>query len=122
MDDLKPCPFCGGDEFWLSTDACIWPTHMEDRLEDLAEAYGWDHVPTYVTTSELQCKKCGCALQAAAYGDDLDADYHRAAQRNVVSLWNERATDCDGEPRSYGSEDVRRAFRDMMAQLGYGTD
>ena len=90
MKELRPCPFCGCDEFWVSRDSGIWPSHIEIRLDDYVREQGWEREPKYVTTFEIQCRNCGCALQGCACGDDLGVDYGRIAEDKAVEAWNER--------------------------------
>lgn len=46
MDELKPCPFCGGKahvvdgiDYWILCEDCHCRTGFFDRAEDAAEAW-----------------------------------------------------------------------------------
>ncbi len=62
MTDLKPCPFCGGDEngqelrvvewmhFWVTCDACL-ATGPEGKTQDAAKEL-WNRRPDMESKNE----------------------------------------------------------------------
>ena len=66
MDDLKPCPFCGG----------------EAKLKK-----GHKTSPEWGTQIYIQCHKCGCrTILFRQYPFESKADYYKHA----IDTWNSR--------------------------------
>ena len=96
MEELKPCPFCGGIEFFVTTGT-------EDR----------EGFPVNIT-----CDQCGCNGPSAYIEnkDDLD-DIYIIAKR---TQWNDRhitqqslSGSADGSPKSPIDRDPEGYFKDI---------
>ena len=72
MEELKPCPICGGTKLATSYSACINMDH--EFMPDTVHMHVFD----------LYCKECGCRVQEG--GDTYDE-----AKEAVVEKWNHRA-------------------------------
>ena len=83
MNELNPCPFCGGEACCKSEDA------------------GWDYRGDNVFVATVGCPNCGASFELEHHGDDLlrnddieDETCH-ALEEQAAALWNARAIDCD---------------------------
>nr|DAV54163.1 MAG TPA: restriction alleviation protein [Caudoviricetes sp.] len=63
MDELKPCPFCGG----------------EALLEPYRARKGYE--------ASIQCNQCLCSMSTITY------DEEETAIEDIVKAWNRRAAD-----------------------------
>ena len=66
----KPCPFCGSRKVITETS-----DHFEDAVNK--------------TCTYIRCSECGVEIYGEA---DIDGVYYNQAQRNVLKVWNRRAS------------------------------
>jgi hypothetical protein len=86
MEELKPCPFCGGNKLTRSVDGGILPTFMtNDKQMDI-----WEKTP-YVTTCSLSCDDCSAMIEGYAASANSDDDLYTKAIENCYEKWNRRA-------------------------------
>lgn len=85
MNELKPCPFCGGNKLTRSVNGGILPTIMdEDKRNKI-----WERTP-FVTTCELYCDNCGAMIEGYAASDNPNDDTYTKAVENCYEKWNRR--------------------------------
>lgn len=63
-DELKPCPLCGGDAEWVTTQGIRSP---------------WSMVMLDALGTSVQCSKCGCTVPSAMDFDDAKERWNRRA-------------------------------------------
>lgn len=72
MDELKPCPFCGGE-------GCV-------ELEDQCGGMG-----LFVTVVHVTCKKCGA--KGGAFDSYSHTKHEVLLKALAIDSWNKRAND-----------------------------
>lgn len=83
MNELRPCPFCGGEACCKSDDA------------------GWDYRGDNVFVATVGCPNCGASFELEHHGDDLlrdddiEGETCHALEEQAAALWNARAIDRD---------------------------
>ena len=111
MEELKPCPICGGTKLATSYSACINMDH--EFMPDTVHMHVFD----------LYCKECGCRVQEG--GDTYDE-----AKEAVVEKWNRRAErtchvvpmDMAGNPPYRKGSWVLDALSDGCSECGFPFD
>lgn len=87
--DIKPCPFCGGDELIRSVDGGILPSYIDiDKEVEILKK------TPYVSTCALRCKSCGAEVEGYAASNNWNDDLCNKAIDDCYKKWNRR-TDND---------------------------
>ena len=89
--ELKPCPFCGGNNLTRSVDGGILPGFV--IKEDDSQMDIWEKTP-YATTCSLSCDDCGAMIEGYAASANSDDLYTKAIE-NCYEKWNRRVTYAD---------------------------
>ena len=82
---LKPCPFCGNNDFTGSVDGGCLPSFIapEKQKEILTKT-------RYVTTCSIACNECGARIEGYAGSNDLYNDIYHEAINECYRKWNRR--------------------------------
>lgn len=88
MEKLKPCPFCGGNDFERSVDGGILPSYIsEDEMFTVL-----DKTP-YVVSCMVRCESCGAQMEGYAASDNTNENLYDKAICDCYRKWNRRAKD-----------------------------
>lgn len=86
VDELLPCPFCGGESLTISVDGGITPVYMDLDTQEKIWAEN-----KYVATCTVICDSC-CASVQGYYASSEDDDLISArATIDCFKKWNRRA-------------------------------
>lgn len=85
LDELRPCPFCGGESLTVSVDGGITPDFLsiDEKVKIATEK-------KYVTTCTVTCDSCVASVQgyhAAREDNDL---INALATIDCFKKWNRR--------------------------------
>lgn len=82
--DLKPCPFCGGENFTRSVNGGILPGYLKQK----EESYLYLNFK-YHMSADLWCDRCGAHVSAYAVSN-YRTDLFDETLENLYNKWNER--------------------------------
>lgn len=104
MEELKPCPFCGGEADCKSWDA------------------GWDSRGDNIFAAMVGCPSCGASFELEHHGDDLlrdddiEGETCHALEEQAARIWNRRTNAKELVARiNISDEQVRRMVDDAVS-------
>lgn len=76
MSELKPCPFCGGDDMAVSVDGGVSPGYV-------------DVCQKYVCTCTISCERCHAEIHGYA-ASNITCDLYDRSVNEAAAAWNTR--------------------------------
>ena len=84
--NLKPCPFCGGENFTRSVNGGILPSYLSQKEETrLYLNY------KYQMSADLWCDKCGAHIAAYVVSKENRDSMFDEVLEKLYNKWNERS-------------------------------
>ena len=86
MIELKPCPFCGGENFTRSVNGGILPSYLSQKEETrLYLNY------KYQMSADLWCDRCGAHIAEYVVSNENRDNLYDEVLEKLYNKWNERS-------------------------------